>query len=150
MTEPLLTVSGLRVGFAGRNVVHGIDFTIAPGEKLALVGESGSGKTVTALSLLRLVQNASLGGTARFDGKDLLSMPERALRGLRGQDIAMIFQEPMTSLNPLLTVGEQIVEVLQLKMGLPIRHDSACDILAIASSGHVWDWLAGITLGSTS
>ena len=119
MTEPLLTVSGLRVGFAGLDVVHGIDFSIAPGEKLALVGESGSGKTVTALSLLRLVQNASLGGTATFDGQDLLSMPERALRGLRGQDIAMIFQEPMTALNPLLTVGEQIVEVLQLKMGLP-------------------------------
>ena len=119
MTEPLLTVSGLRVGFAGHDVVHGIDFSIAPGEKLALVGESGSGKTVTALSLLRLVQNASLGGTATFDGQDLLSMPERALRGLRGQDIAMIFQEPMTALNPLLTVGEQIVEVLQLKMGLP-------------------------------
>ena len=119
MTEPLLTVSGLRVRFAGRDVVHGIDFSIAPGEKLALVGESGSGKTVTALSLLRLVQNASLGGTATFDGQDLLSMPERALRGLRGQDIAMIFQEPMTALNPLLTVGEQIVEVLQLKMGLP-------------------------------
>ena len=119
MTEPLLTVSGLRVGFAGRDVVHGIDFSIAPGEKLALVGESGSGKTVTALSLLRLVQNASLGGTATFDGQDLLSMPERDLRGLRGQDIAMIFQEPMTALNPLLTVGEQIVEVLQLKMGLP-------------------------------
>ena len=119
MTEPLLTVSGLRVGFAGRDVVHGIDFSIAPGEKLALVGESGSGKTVTALSLLRLVQNASLGGTAAFDGQDVLSMPERALRGLRGQDIAMIFQEPMTALNPLLTVGEQIVEVLQLKMGLP-------------------------------
>ena len=119
MTEPLLTVSGLRVGFAGRDVVHGIDFSIAPGEKLALVGESGSGKTVTALSLLRLVQNASLSGTATFDGQDLLSMPERALRGLRGRDIAMIFQEPMTALNPLLTVGEQIVEVLQLKMGLP-------------------------------
>ena len=119
MTEPLLTVSGLRVGFAGHDVVHGIDFSIASGEKLALVGESGSGKTVTALSLLRLVQNASLGGTATFDGQDLLSMPERALRGLRGQDIAMIFQEPMTALNPLLTVGEQIVEVLQLKMGLP-------------------------------
>ena len=119
MTEPLLTVSGLRVGFAGRDVVHGLDFSIASGEKLALVGESGSGKTVTALSLLRLVQNASLGGTATFDGQDLLSMPERALRGLRGQDIAMIFQEPMTALNPLLTVGEQIVEVLQLKMGLP-------------------------------
>ena len=135
MTEPLLTVSGLRVGFAGRDVVHGIDFSISPGEKLALVGESGSGKTVTALSLLRLVQNASLGGTALFDGQDLLSMPERALRGLRGQDIAMIFQEPMTALNPLLTVGEQIVEVLQLKMGLPRAQALPKAIQLIADTG---------------
>ena len=135
MTEPLLTVSGLRVGFAGRDVVHGIDFSIASGEKLALVGESGSGKTVTALSLLRLVQNASLGGTATFDGQDLLSMPERALRGLRGQDIAMIFQEPMTALNPLLTVGEQIVEVLQLKMGLPRAQAWPKAIQLIADTG---------------
>jgi microcin C transport system ATP-binding protein len=118
MNQALLSVSGLRVAFAGREVVHGVDFSIAPGEKLALVGESGSGKTVTALSLLRLAQNATLSGEARFGGQDLLSMPERQLRGLRGQDIAMIFQEPMTALNPLLTVGEQIAEVLQLKMAL--------------------------------
>ena len=117
MSEALLSVSALRVAFAGREVVHGVDFSIAPGEKLALVGESGSGKTVTALSLLRLAQNAAISGAARFGGQDLLGMPERQLRGLRGQDIAMIFQEPMTALNPLLTVGEQIAEVLQLKLG---------------------------------
>ncbi|MSQ76746.1 MAG: ABC transporter ATP-binding protein, partial [Rhodoferax sp.] len=118
MSSPLLSVSGLRVAFAGHEVVHGIDFAVEPGEKVALVGESGSGKTVTALSLLRLAQDATVVGSAVFDRQDLLAMPERALRVIRGQDIAMIFQEPMTALNPLLSVGEQIVEVLQLKMGL--------------------------------
>src|SRR6185295_6055675 len=100
----LLEVKGLRVSFAGKEVVHDIDFSIAPGEKLALVGESGSGKTVTALSLLRLVQDARISGKARLAAADasnghvdLLSMPEQALRGIRGRDIAMIFQEPMTA-----------------------------------------------------
>lgn len=120
----LLDVKGLRVSFGGKAVVHGIDFSIAPGEKLALVGESGSGKTVTALSLLRLVQNAEIQGFASFfgtkspsDGHSLLSMSEQSLRGIRGRDIAMIFQEPMTALNPLFTVGDQIAEVLELKEG---------------------------------
>jgi microcin C transport system ATP-binding protein len=118
----LLDVRGLRVAFGGKDVVGGIDFSIARGEKLALVGESGSGKTVTALSLLRLAMNAHCSGSAVFSHGaapvDLLSMPERELRAIRGQDIAMIFQEPMTALNPLFTVGEQIVEVLQLKQVL--------------------------------
>ena len=85
MTRPLLDVKDLRVSFAGKDVVRGIDFSIAPGENLALVGESGSGKTVTALSLLRLVQDAAISGQALFDapggGGDLLAMPERALLG---------------------------------------------------------------------
>ena len=119
----LLDVKGLTVSFGGHEVVHGIDFHIAQGEKLALVGESGSGKTVTALSLLRLAQDARLSGQALFQGEasaaiDLLKIPEQQLRGLRGQDIAMIFQEPMTALNPLMTVGTQIAEVLELKQGL--------------------------------
>ena len=123
MSRSLLEVKNLRVSFAGKEVVRGIDFSIAPGEKLALVGESGSGKTVTALSLLRLVQDAAISGQALFDvpdgnAGDLLSLPERALRGIRGRDIAMIFQEPMTALNPLFSVGSQIAEVLQLKQGL--------------------------------
>ena len=122
MSNILLDVKGLNIAFAGKGVVHGIDFSIAPGEKLALVGESGSGKTVTALSLLRLVQDASLSGSAVFKGRqgevDLLAAPERQLRGIRGQDIAMIFQEPMTALNPLFSVGDQIAEVLQLKMAM--------------------------------
>ena len=123
--KPLLEVRSLRVAFGGKEVVHGIDFTIQPGEKLALVGESGSGKTLSALALLRLVDNAHVSGFANLlDPKrpsgavDLLSISEHALRGIRGHDVAMIFQEPMTALNPLLTVGRQISEVLQLKTGL--------------------------------
>ncbi|WP_326533658.1 ABC transporter ATP-binding protein [Pseudorhodoferax sp.] len=123
MTQPnLLDAKKLQVSFGGHTVVHGVDFTLAPGEKLALVGESGSGKTVTALSLLRLVPDAQVTGQALFQGRegwtDLISLPERELRAIRGQEIAMIFQEPMTALNPLYTVGEQIAEVLQLKQGL--------------------------------
>jgi microcin C transport system ATP-binding protein len=123
MTQPqLLDVRQLQVAFGGHTVVHGVDFSLAPGEKLALVGESGSGKTVTALSLLRLVPDAQVAGQALFQGRggwtDLVSLPERDLRAIRGQDISMIFQEPMTALNPLYSVGEQIAEVLQLKQAL--------------------------------
>jgi microcin C transport system ATP-binding protein len=124
-TERLLDVQGLSVSFAGKTVVHGLDFSIAAGEKVALVGESGSGKTVTALSLLRLLADAQVQGSAVLRGgadiveQDLLAIPERALRGIRGRDVAMIFQEPMTALNPLFSVGEQIAEVVELKLGLP-------------------------------
>ncbi len=143
MSPPnLLDVQGLRVSFAGKEVVCGIDFSVAAGEKLALVGESGSGKTVTALSLLGLVQGAETAGRAIFRGvqdgaqgaaqADLLALSERALRGVRGRDIAMIFQEPMTALNPLFSVGDQIAEVLQLKQGLrPAQaHQAAVALLA--------------------
>lgn len=135
----LLDVRGLRVAFQGKEVVHGIDLSIAPGEKLALVGESGSGKTVTALSLLRLVQNADIGGQAAFAGREgpveLLAMAERQLRGIRGQDIAMIFQEPMTALNPLFTVGDQIAEVLELKQGLSRTDAAQAAIKLLADTG---------------
>lgn len=126
----LLEVKDLTVSFSGKPVVHGINFSIKAGERIALVGESGSGKTVTALSLLRLVMNAELSGSAVFpseesEGKsfDLLKIPEQQLRGIRGKDIAMIFQEPMTALNPLFTVGDQITEVLELKN--PLNSDVA-------------------------
>ncbi len=132
---PLLDVKGLSVAFAGKEVVRGIDFQIAPGEKLALVGESGSGKTVTALSLLRLAQNAQVSGQAMFGGRDLLALSERELMGVRGQDIAMIFQEPMTALNPLISVGDQIAEVLQLKMGMDRRSATARAIELLAETG---------------
>ena len=132
---PLLQVRGLQVSFGGRSVVHGIDFDLALGEKLALVGESGSGKTVSALSLLRLAQGAVVGGAAHFLGRDLLNLPERELRALRGQDISMIFQEPMTALNPLFTVGDQLVEVLQLKLGLGVKDARDRAIQLIAETG---------------
>ena len=131
----LLDVRGLTVSFGGNEVVHGIDFSLAKGEKLALVGESGSGKTVSALSLLRLLHNAEVRGTAMFEGQNLLALDERALRGLRGDRIAVIFQEPMTALNPLYSVGEQIAEVLQLKRGLTATQAKASTIELLASTG---------------
>ncbi len=135
MSVPLLQVSDLRVSFAGKEVVHGMSFTIDAGEKLALVGESGSGKTVTALALLRLVQNARITGSAEFGGRDLLAMPERELMGVRGREIAMIFQEPMTALNPLFTVGEQIAEVLQLKEAMSRQQAHQASIQLLADTG---------------
>lgn len=138
---PLLEVKDLSVRFGGKEVVHGIDFSIAPGEKLALVGESGSGKTVSALSLLRLVPNAQVTGSARLapapggQGIDLLQASERQLLGIRGRDIAMIFQEPMTALNPVYPIGDQIAEVLQLKQGLTARQAWQGAIEALAATG---------------
>ena len=139
MNRPLLEVKNLRVSFAGKEVVRGIDFSVVPGEKLALVGESGSGKTITALSLLRLVQDAAISGQALFEAPggrgDLLSLPESALRAIRGRDIAMIFQEPMTALNPLFSVGEQIAEVVQLKQGLSSAEAARMAVKLLADTG---------------
>ncbi|MBB1073605.1 ABC transporter ATP-binding protein [Rhodoferax sp. 4810] len=132
---PLLNVQNLSVSFADRTVVHNINFTIGRGEKLALVGESGSGKTVLALSLLRLAANAQISGQAMFDGRELLSLPERELRTIRGQDIAMIFQEPMTALNPLMSVGDQIAEVIVLKQGLAPMQSGLVAIELLAETG---------------
>jgi microcin C transport system ATP-binding protein len=106
------------VEFGARRVVDRVSFTLEAGERLALVGESGSGKTVTALSLLRLLEAARLSGKIVFDGKDVLAMNDAALRDLRGRDIAVVFQEPMTALNPIYSVGEQIAESLRLHTGL--------------------------------
>ncbi|AVP57679.1 ABC transporter ATP-binding protein [Pulveribacter suum] len=133
---PLLQVRDLRVAFAGKEVVHGVGFDVRPGEKLALVGESGSGKTVTALSLLRLAGDASISGQALLEGRgDLLALPERELRGVRGGDVAMIFQEPMTALNPLMGVGEQVAEVLRLKQALTPAQSAQAAIELLASTG---------------
>ncbi|HEY8357635.1 MAG TPA: dipeptide ABC transporter ATP-binding protein, partial [Ramlibacter sp.] len=141
-TAPLLEVENLRVAFGGKEVVHGVNFSIAPGEKLALVGESGSGKSITALSLLKLVHNANTTGAARLGSAepgrapvDLLQASERELLGIRGRDIAMIFQEPMTALNPVYTIGDQIAEVLQLKQGVTARQAWAGAIEALAATG---------------
>ena len=139
MTTALLQVHDLHVAFGPKTVVEGVNFAIAPGEKLALVGESGSGKTVTALALLRLLHGARVAGRALFnDGqqtRDLLALPERELRGLRGDDIAMIFQEPMTALNPLMTVGEQIAEVLRLKRAITPTQSAQAAIELLAKTG---------------
>ena len=131
----LLDVKDLTVSFGPKTVVKGVSFAVNAGEKLALVGESGSGKTITALSLLGLVQNARVSGQAVFEGRDLLKLSEHDLRGLRGQDIAMIFQEPMTALNPLFNIGDQIAEVIELKQGLTARQASLLAIELLASTG---------------
>jgi microcin C transport system ATP-binding protein len=121
----LLEVEELSVAF-GRpeertEVVHRVSFSMRSGEKMALVGESGSGKSVTAMSILRLhdpTQTTYPTGAIRFEGRDLLQVPERHLRQVRGRDIAMVFQEPMTSLNPVYTIEDQLVEPLVLHKGL--------------------------------
>ena len=124
MTDPILSVADLTVSFRSdgrwREVVHGVSFDIGPRETVALVGESGSGKSVSALSVLRLLpRDASrIGGSVRFQGRELLTASEGEMRAVRGDSIAMIFQEPMTSLNPVLTVGFQIAEALIRHRGL--------------------------------
>ena len=118
----LLQVRNLTISFGANTVVRDASFTLNAGEKLALVGESGSGKTVTALSLLGLVEGAQLTGEVLLktagDVQDLTRLPARQLRALCGRDVALIFQEPMTALNPVYTIGNQIAEVLQLHRGL--------------------------------
>ena len=134
--SPLLDVRDLHVRFGAKEVVRGVSFSIAAGEKLALVGESGSGKTITALSLLRLAGDAAITGQAVLQGRgDLLALTEREMRGVRGGDIAMVFQEPMTALNPLMTIGLQIAEILQLKKGLTGAQCAQAAIELLASTG---------------
>jgi oligopeptide/dipeptide ABC transporter ATP-binding protein len=122
--EALLSVDDLRIQFATeRGTVHavnGISFDIAPGETLGLVGESGCGKSVTSLALLGILARNGrvVSGRAVFEGRDLLALSDSELRGVRGRKIAMIFQDPMTSLNPVLTIGRQIVEVLETHFDL--------------------------------
>jgi oligopeptide/dipeptide ABC transporter ATP-binding protein len=124
----LLEVRDLRTQFAMLQgpvtVVDGVSFDLATGETLAVVGESGCGKSVTALSLLRILpepQGRVVHGTVRLDGRDLLALREDEMRGVRGDEIAMIFQEPMTSLNPVRTIGDQIVEALRAHRPLSMR-----------------------------
>jgi peptide/nickel transport system ATP-binding protein len=118
---PLLEIQGLRTRFETRAgpawAVDGIDLTVRRGKTVCLVGESGCGKTVTALSILRLVPNPPgqvAEGRILLEGEDLLEMPEKAMRRIRGNRISMIFQEPMTSLNPLFTIGDQVAEAIRI------------------------------------
>ena len=128
MTDPLLEVEDLHTYFYSENgvarSVDGVSFTVGRGETVGLVGESGSGKSVTALSLLRLIRapgRIEPGSRVRFEGKDLLALSEEEMRRMRGNRIAMIFQEPMTALNPVFTVGEQIAEVSRIHEGTSRR-----------------------------
>ncbi|MDI5963036.1 ATP-binding cassette domain-containing protein [Streptantibioticus silvisoli] len=123
---PLLEIDDLRVDFrlddTTVHAVRGVSLEVRPGETLAVVGESGSGKTATALSVLRLNPEppcAYPAGAIRFDGRDLLTVPDRELGRIRGADISMVFQDPMTSLDPLQRVGAQVAEVLRHHHGLP-------------------------------
>jgi peptide/nickel transport system ATP-binding protein len=119
MAEPLLSVQDLEVAFATDEgvvqAVDGVSFSLAPGEVLAIVGESGSGKSVTAMTLMGLTRspNARFGGTAHYKGSELVGADDEELRKVRGEEIAMIFQDPMTSLNPVMRIGAQIVEQIQ-------------------------------------
>jgi peptide/nickel transport system ATP-binding protein len=120
-TKPLLAVDGLRTYFDLRHgvvkAVDGVSFALTPHETLAIVGESGCGKSITALSIMRLVPDPPgriVGGSVKLAGVDLIALDDETMRGVRGKDIAMIFQEPMTSLNPVLTIGSQVAEAVLL------------------------------------
>jgi peptide/nickel transport system ATP-binding protein len=125
MSAPLLTVDGLSISFPGERgrtrVVDRVSFSIAAGETLALVGESGCGKSMTALAIMRLVPKPGRideGSRVAFEGRDLMSLPIPEMRAVRGARIGMIFQEPMTSLNPVTTVGSQVMEAIELHAAL--------------------------------
>ena len=119
--KPLLKVRNLRLSFGSDVVVHDLSFSVLRGETLAIVGESGSGKSVSSLAVLGLLKHVGgqiLAGSVEFDGQDLVGLGEKALRAIRGNRISMIFQEPMTSLDPVFTIGNQIEESLRLHRGL--------------------------------
>jgi peptide/nickel transport system ATP-binding protein/oligopeptide transport system ATP-binding protein len=133
----LLKVENLQTHFRTRSglvrAVDGVSFHIDRGELLSLVGESGCGKSITALSIMRLITPPGriVGGSIKFEGEDLLSASESRMREIRGDDIAMIFQDPMTSLNPVYTVGEQIAEALRLHRGMSRKQAKAAAIEAM-------------------
>jgi peptide/nickel transport system ATP-binding protein len=142
MTTPLLSVRDLAVEFASDSgvvrAVDGISFTVNPGETVGLVGESGCGKTVTGLALLGLVPQPPgriAGGIIEFKGQDLLQLAPREMRALRGSEISMIFQEPMTALNPVFRIGSQMTEVLRLHQGLTARQARTAAIEMLGKVG---------------
>jgi len=121
MTSPLIVISGLTVSTTddNRTLVNDVSFSIAPGEAVGVVGESGSGKTLTALSLLGLLPRGvhATAGSITYGGKDLLHTDEESLRAIRGNEIAMIYQDPMTALNPVMKLGAQLIEVIESHAG---------------------------------
>src|SRR5271156_5488981 len=142
MPSPLLELRNLNVGFdTNRGLirpVRDVSLSIFPGQTVALVGESGCGKSVTALSILRLIPQPPgriLGGEVILEGRDLLRLSEKEMRSVRGKDIAMIFQEPMTSLNPVYTIGDQIAEAVTLHQGVSTREAYKIAEKALADVG---------------
>jgi peptide/nickel transport system ATP-binding protein len=142
MTPPLLSIQDLRVTFttsAGvARAVDGVAFSVMPADTVGVVGESGCGKSVTALSILRLIQppgRIEPGSRIEFEGRDLLSLSEADIRAVRGNRIAMIFQEPMTALNPVFTVGEQIAEVVRVHARASRRQAWARAVEMLAQMG---------------
>jgi len=139
MTEPLLRIDGLHIGFRHgdtmRPVVRGVDLRIDPGEVVGLVGESGSGKSLTALSVMRLLPRgaAIVDGRIAFRGRDLIAMPAAEMNGLRGGEIGMIFQDPLTALNPAFPVGRQLTDAIQAHdpMGRDAARARAEELLAL-------------------
>ena len=124
-TEPLLSVRDLRVAFTRRGepdtvAVDGVSFDVAPGQIVGLVGESGCGKSVTSMAIMRLLpaRGVKVSGSATMDGVDLLTLPESAMREQRGRDLSMVFQDPLSSLNPVVPIGVQVTEVLTRHRGL--------------------------------
>jgi peptide/nickel transport system ATP-binding protein len=143
LSEPLLEVEGLSVRFdTDEGTVHAVDrmsLTLAPGQVLGIVGESGCGKSVTAMSILRLLpQTATVTGSARFEGRELLEASGSQLRRIRGREISFVFQEPMTSLNPVLRVGHQIGEVLREHLDLS-RQAARARTIALLDLVHIPD-----------
>ena len=135
MTRPILEIENLNASFPGKQVLHDVSLTVQTGRKLALVGESGSGKTVLAQGIMRLNPLVSFEGRLKFDSNDLLTQSERALQKLRGREIGMVFQEPMTALNPVMRVGAQIAEVLTLHLGLDKKQAWARAVELLAETG---------------
>lgn len=138
--EPLLSVSDLRVSFPLRDgwgeAVRGVDFSIDAGDAVGLVGESGSGKSLAALAIMRLIAEPGLvtGGNVRFDGRDLLALPESQMRQLRGRDISMVFQDPSASLNPAFTIGRQLIDTIRAHRPLLSNkeaRDQAAEVLSM-------------------
>lgn len=110
-----LDVRGLTIDIGGRRVVDGVSFVVPDGARLGLIGESGSGKSLTALAILGLLpEEATVSGSVRFNGTELIGMPDRELAALRGDEIGIVFQEPRTALNPIRTVGRQIAESIRI------------------------------------
>jgi len=129
----VLSVQGLRVRIGDLTIVDGVDYDVEPGEVFGIAGESGSGKTISMLALLGLLpERSQVEGTASFAGRELIGMPRRELRGFAGRDLAMVFQDPFTSLHPMLSIGKQLTEHVRRHLDLDRRaaDDRARELLA--------------------